>query len=516
MNGLKKEEGDFDKDIDNSKSIKKTNFIVTFAIFVIEKGLWAQYVRTRRNASEEELQKIYEEQEEEIKKYDRGTPFSHDKIALKDGKEAFIFYNQGIGYTNMMAGCIKAERYIFASLKDDVFNIQFLKESHKDGAHFKNWDIKVSEPKLEALPFCYDKSDELLSIPSLFSLGAYEGSEKFKEFGFDIDFSSFHNSINMFEDKMTKLYPSCKTHPEDRDYFHYAIEETFDVAIGPVGVTATKREKNIAIINNGELFEKGLLYRGAKRDISNEGDAGLNPQTFHARMEFIKTIAFISIEGGMWEKYACKHNILSDAKIKKCNEKLSKLLKDKFAKDRVAYTMLSHHNGDAEDKTFVIYNMPFEYIEGMAKKILQENFVLVVQYYSDSFDFSRYVEKDGIEEYLKCMDRKEKKAELNPSFLLEYQPEYIEGASITELNYKDDFNEGVCKKLKNFGLNLNLSAFEGVLSEFDDAIRELYPQVEKDGIAKRYLSKKIYDSIYKKGSKDRHIINSGRLFEPLE
>ena len=178
--------------------------------------------------------------------------------------------------------------------------------------------------------------------------------------------------------------------------------------------------------------------------------------------------------------------------------------------------MLSHHNGDKEDKTFVIYNMTFEYIEGIAKKTLQESFVLVVQYYSDSFDFSRYVEKDGIEEYLKCMDRKDKKGEPNPSFLLEYQPEYIESASITELNYKDDFNEGVCKKLKNFGLNLNLSAFEGVLSEFDDAIRELYPQVEKDGIAKRYLSKKIYDSIYKKGSKDRHIINSGRLFEPLE
>lgn len=515
MNGLKKEEGASSNN--SSKSVKKTNFIVTFAIFVVENNLWEQYLRMTTNVSEEEIQKINEDQKEKIEKYDGGIPFLHDKISLKNNGCAFIFYNKGVGYTDRIAGCIKAEHYIFASLENDgSFNVYFFREIRRHGAHFKRWNRQISEPKLKPLSFEYAKEDELHGLSSLFSLGTCEGSEKFRDFGFDIDFSSLHNSIKMFESKVAKLYPSVKTNPADRDYFHHAIEETFDTAIGPLCIATMKREENISIISNGKLFEKGLLFKQTKEDIADENNIGLNLTSFYERMVFIKTIAFISIEGGMWEKYACKHNILSDSQIEEYNEKLLKRSKDKFAKDRVAFTMLSYHNGDKEDKTFVIYNVPFEYVEDIAKETLQESFFMLVKYYSDSFDFSRYVERGGINEYIKYMNRSSEDHKLEPSRLLEYKTEYLEGASVTELKYKDDFNEGVCKKLKNFGLNLDLSAFEGVLSEFDESIRELYPQVEKNNIDKRYLSKKIYDSIYETGIEDRYIINSGRLFESLE
>ncbi len=237
---------------------------------------------------------------------------------------------------------------------------------------------------------------------------------------------------------------------------------------------------------------------------------------FQTQMDFIKTIAFISIEDGMWEKYVRNFNILDAEKIKEWNEKLSIDAKERFAKDKVFYTMLSKHNGEKNDKTLVLYNIPFNYVENIAKRGLQEGFVWLVKYYDGTLDFSRYALEGGVDAYFQYINKKIKNRKLKMTSSKEkYTVSYIEQAVITELKSTLDFNGGVCAKLKSFGLNLDLETFEGVLREFDKRIQEIYPQVKTDATSRKHLSDKIYDSIYHTGAEDRRIINSGGLFAKM-
>lgn len=191
--------------------------------------------------------------------------FSCEIIELKDGRQAFIFYNRGhrrgIWDIYRIAEGLKVEYFIYARLQDDdSFNFSFLKEFHREGTYFRHLDRMKENPKIKPLSLDYKEVDRLSNVKSLFCLNKDENYSKFKQFGFDIDFSSFIKSIERFESEIEKLYPTVKTSAEDRYILHSAIKDTFYANVGVMGFTAMKTQKNMSIISSGELFEKGLLF----------------------------------------------------------------------------------------------------------------------------------------------------------------------------------------------------------------------------------------------------------------
>ena len=263
MDSIKKEQLENEK-VNSSVQLKKTSYIVTFGIVPIENDLYEQYARKRELLTEEEIKKRNEDKKKKILEVERGTVFSCEIIELKDGRQAFIFYNRGphrgIWDIYRIAEGLKVEYFIYARLQDDdSFNFSFLKEFHREGTYFRHLDRMKENPKIKPLPLDYKEVDRLSNVKSLFCLNKDENYSKFKQFGFDIDFSSFIKSIERFELEIEKLYPTVKTCSEDKHSLHSAIKRTFCSGVGVMGFTAMKTKKNMSIISSGELFEKGLF-----------------------------------------------------------------------------------------------------------------------------------------------------------------------------------------------------------------------------------------------------------------
>ena len=197
MNSVEKEQLE-NEEVNSSLQLKKTSYIVTFGIVPIENDLYEQYARKRGLLTEEEIKKRNEDKKKKFLEVERGTVFSCEIIELKDGRQAFIFYNRGprrgIWDIYRIAEGLKVEYFIYARLQDDdSFNFSFLKEFHREGTYFRH------------------------------------------------------------------LYPTVKTCSEDKHSLHSAIKRTFCSGVGVMGFTAMKTKKNMSIISSGELFEKGLF-----------------------------------------------------------------------------------------------------------------------------------------------------------------------------------------------------------------------------------------------------------------
>ena len=240
----------------------KTNFVISLSIFTLKNNLREQYEKKRNNLSEEEIQKRNEKKLWNVGEK-KEFPFLEEIIKARDGSDVFLFYNKGKLYSDFIATLIETEYYMFATLlSDDSFDVCVYKESHRYGAHFKNWDRQLREPKLKPLPYWYDKVALTFNIPSLYSVTSHSEFERFKDFGLDIDASTLLDSIKRFEEANISLYPQVLKSPKHKEYFEYAIKTTFDMSVGIMGYNARKRHKNRDTINSGKLFEKGLFPDG--------------------------------------------------------------------------------------------------------------------------------------------------------------------------------------------------------------------------------------------------------------
>lgn len=174
MDSIKKEQLENEK-VNSSVQLKKTSYIVTFGIVPIENDLYEQYARKRELLTEEEIKKRNEDKKKKILEVERGTVFSCEIIELKDGRQAFIFYNRGprrgIWDIYRIAEGLKVEYFIYARLQDDdSFNFSFLKEFHREGTYFRHLDRMKENPKIKPLSLDYKEVDRLSNVKSLFCL----------------------------------------------------------------------------------------------------------------------------------------------------------------------------------------------------------------------------------------------------------------------------------------------------------------------------------------------------------